>query len=310
MGLARTLFARYRHPVADFPAGAPVGPPLPPGQIVSLTGRGETFVRVNPGTGRNRPTVLLLHGWTASADLQWCTAYRALGPYPFVAMDHRGHGRGIRSEEAFTLEAAADDAAAAVRQLGLGPVIAVGYSMGGPVAMLLRQRHPELVSGLVLAATSLEWRASKLDRARWTTMAAVEGFFRSRLARRFARRALAVCAVENPDLAPWMSWLMAELRRSDPRALREAGEALGRYDARPWAGDLRVASAVLLTADDRLVAPRKQRALAAALGADVVEIRGDHLAFLAHAEAFTDALVQAIELVGSAQEKRSEDLAG
>ena len=34
------------------------------------------------------------------------------------------------------------------------PVVVVGYSMGGPVAQLLWQRHPDLVAGLVLCATS------------------------------------------------------------------------------------------------------------------------------------------------------------
>ena len=49
-----------------------------------------------------------------------------------MALDHRGHGRGIRSRRPFRLEDCADDAAALIDELGLGPVTAVGYSMGGP----------------------------------------------------------------------------------------------------------------------------------------------------------------------------------
>ena len=72
---------------------------------------------------RDAPTLVLLHGWTASADLQFFTAYEALGQaYSFVAVDHRGHGRGIRNtRDPFRLEDAADDAAALIRALGLGP---------------------------------------------------------------------------------------------------------------------------------------------------------------------------------------------
>ena len=114
-----------------------------------------------------RPTLLLLHGWTASADLQFFTAYETLAEaYSFVAVDHRGHGRGIRNaREPFRLEDAADDAAALVEALGLGPVILVGYSMGGPISMLFWRRHPELVAGMVLEATALEWRESRAGAA-------------------------------------------------------------------------------------------------------------------------------------------------
>ena len=87
-----------------------------------MPGRGEIFYRHHTGGEAGAPTLLLLHGWTASADLQWFTAYQALGErYPFVAIDVRGHGRGLRSEVPFTLEDAADDAAALVRHLGRRP---------------------------------------------------------------------------------------------------------------------------------------------------------------------------------------------
>jgi pimeloyl-ACP methyl ester carboxylesterase len=65
--------------------------------------------------------VLLLHGWTASGDLQFFTAYEALAQhYSFVAVDHRGHGRGMRTVSPFALEDVADDCAALLRTLGIG----------------------------------------------------------------------------------------------------------------------------------------------------------------------------------------------
>ena len=53
-----------------------------------------------------------------------------------MAIDHRGHGRGLRTLQRFRLEDAADDAAALCELLGLKDVILVGYSMGGPIALL------------------------------------------------------------------------------------------------------------------------------------------------------------------------------
>ena len=113
--------------------------------------------RRSPGTSAARPahrSVLLLHGWTANADLNFFTCYRPLGEhFRVVAIDHRGHGRGIRTRKAFRLEDCADDAAALCDLLGIDSVIPIGYSMGGTIAQLMWRRHPQLVRGLVLGAT-------------------------------------------------------------------------------------------------------------------------------------------------------------
>ena len=59
-------------------ASTPQIPDLLPGRIVALPGRGEMFVRHHQHRDASRPTVLLLHGWTASCDTQFFTAYGAL----------------------------------------------------------------------------------------------------------------------------------------------------------------------------------------------------------------------------------------
>ncbi len=136
-------------------------PWLPEGRIVNIDGRGEFFIREHRHADLTTPTVVLLHGWTASSDLQFFTAYEALAERcSFIGIDHRGHGRGLRSPAAFTLEDVADDVAAVLRHLGATNVIAIGYSMGGPIGMLLARRHPDLVAGLIAQATALEWSGS------------------------------------------------------------------------------------------------------------------------------------------------------
>ena len=53
-------------------------PWLPEGRLVRVDGRGELFARIHRHPDPDAPVVLLLHGWTASSDLQFVAAYEAL----------------------------------------------------------------------------------------------------------------------------------------------------------------------------------------------------------------------------------------
>ena len=165
---------RFARPLGHDPARPPVPPPLPPGRVVNLPGRGEVFVRDSGGAAAG-PAVLLLHGWTVSADLNFFPVYGDLAEtYRVIAPDLRGHGRGMRSAEPFSLEDCADDVAALLGQVGVGRVIVVGYSMGGPVGMLLARRHPDLVRALVMQATALEWHGAVHERLTWQLLSVLE----------------------------------------------------------------------------------------------------------------------------------------
>ena len=88
--------ARYDRGVPSPPPWPPVPPiELPPARTVTVSGRGEMFLRDTGGDGL---PVMLLHGWIATADLNWVGAYGALSGagYRVLAIDHRGHGRGLR----------------------------------------------------------------------------------------------------------------------------------------------------------------------------------------------------------------------
>jgi len=256
--------------------GAPVPPVLPAGRVLNLPGRGEIFVRDSGGTSAT-PAVLLLHGWTASADINFFPVYPCLaGSYRVIALDLRGHGRGIRSTEPFSLEDCADDAAALLEQLGAGRVIVVGYSMGGPVGLLLARRHREQVAALVMQATALEWHRAPRERAVWRLLPLMDLSLRFGAGAGLVERILRQAFEEDPELGAYRPWLAAEFRRATARDLVAAGRALSRYDARPWAGQLDVPAAMLVTTRDRLVRPAKQRELAKTLGAATLEIDADH----------------------------------
>lgn len=266
-----------------------------------VPGRGEFFIRRHVHPDPDAPTVLLLHGWTASADLQFMAAYRALGErFSFVGIDHRGHGRGFRTTQPFDLDDVADDAAAVVRELGIESVIAVGYSMGGPVSLHLTRRHPELVAGLVVQATALEWRAKLSERMLWRLLPLMGAALRSWTQPWLLRRGAGLVIPDDSPFAPYRPWMIAETMRGEPRVMVEAGRALSRYDARPWAGSLGVPAAMLVSTRDRLVAPRKQRELAAVLRARVVEVPMEHLGAVELPDQFASATVELVSSVADA----------
>ena len=252
-------------------------PWMPPAEIVRIEGRGEFFVRRHVHPDPTAPTVVLLHGWTASADLQFFTAYRALADrVSFIGIDHRGHGRGVRTLTSFEFDDVADDHVAVARRLGVERAIVVGYSMGGPIALTIAQRHRDFVSGIVVQATALEWMATRRERWRWRFLPLLSSMLRSRWYPTFLHSGLPRIVTTGHELEPYLAWLEAEVQRGDATTITQAGWALSRFDARPWVGSIDVPAGALITTRDHLVRPKKQRQLAAGLGANVREMVADH----------------------------------
>lgn len=293
---AQALLPRFRR-AADTPVeGAAVPEPpvaLPPGRVLHVHGRGEFFVR-DTGEGSAGTTVLLLHGWMFSSDLNWFTTYADLqaAGHRVIALDHRGHGRGLRSPAPFRLQDCADDAAAVLRTLGTGPALVVGYSLGGAVAQLVARDHPDVTAGIVLCATANDWSEPKL-RLLWSGMTGL------RLLLGIAPEAIwrRAMVLFGEDGGTGTTWQAAELARGSAVALAEAGRELGRFDSRPWNGVLGVPSAVVVTREDTSVPPAKQHALASSLGAPAFEAPGTHGAVTMVPDTFNPVLLQALDAV-------------
>jgi 3-oxoadipate enol-lactonase len=248
---------------------------FPTGHDVELTGRGTTFVRDVPGPA-NAPVLIALHGWTASADLNWFPCYSAFGEhFRVLAPDLRGHSRGLRTRSRFRLEDCADDVAALADDFGVESFYVVGYSMGGAVAQLLARRHPQRVRGMVLAATAGYFTASNIERRNFLGMAVLARI--SRLAGAQMRTWVTERAFLQKRTAQMAEWAVRQMGRHDWRMILEAGSAIGEFDSRPWAGILNVPIGVLVTTNDAVVAPSRQEELVASThAAHVAHLAGGH----------------------------------
>jgi pimeloyl-ACP methyl ester carboxylesterase len=296
---ARRLAGRRRARRA--PPWAPEPPEqLPPGCVVHVPGRGELFVRDSGGDG---PLVLLLHGWMVSADLNWITMYGPLTGAGFrvLAVDHRGHGRGLRTHVPFRLADCAADAAALLAYIEAGPAFVVGYSMGGPITQLLARDNPDCVRGMVFCATAQEWRDPRM-RVTWRLMSLLR-LVLGLAPHRAWRAGLRWMGFPDSALTTWVS---AELTRGSARDIAEAGRELGRHDARSWIGSLRAPAAVVVTTEDADVPPRKQRQLAAALRAPTFDVGGNHMSVAGSPQEFAAALLAALDAVGAKVQSESE----
>jgi len=274
-------------------------PGLPDGRAFELPGRGTTWIREAPGPP-GAPTLLLLHGWTANSALNWFGAYEGLHQeFNVVALDHRGHGRGIRSRRRFRLEDCADDTAALLEALNIERAIAVGYSMGGPIAQLLWRRHPKMVEGLVLCATAARFSERRGERALNGVVSGLS--LATRLAppsvnRRVSERVL----VSKYDTTPLGNWAREQARLNDLRTMLESGHEVASYDATSWISSVNVPTAVVLTTRDETVLPHRQRQLADAIAhSTVIEVDGRHDFCATRPERFSDALLAACSDVAS-----------
>jgi len=281
------------------PATAPDvagAPELPPGRFIELPGRGTTWVREATGPP-SAPIVVLLHGWSVDADLNWFSSYAPLAErYRVIALDHRGHGRGIRPPGGVTLSDCADDVIALLDVLEIEQAVMIGYSLGGPIAQLVWRRHHGRVSGLVLCATARDFsgaRASALWYRGYGTLGRAASTFPGP-----ANRIMARLVTRRLEAGPSTAWMEHELQRGDPAGLLSAMASLGRFRSTNWIGEVDVPTACVVTTEDQTVSPARQRALAAAIpGATVHEVAGPHNVCATDPERFLPPFLEACRSV-------------
>ncbi len=115
--------------------------------MAQLTVNGATLSFEDVGAGS--PAFVFVHGFACDRQA-WAPQVADLSrDHRCINIDLRGRGESA-AVPPFDVVTAADDVASVIRELDIGPAVVVGHSLGGVVALVLNERHPELVLGTVI----------------------------------------------------------------------------------------------------------------------------------------------------------------
>jgi len=132
------------------------------GTVISGDGMEIAYTVAGDGSA----DVVLIHGWACDRT-HWSNQVEALADrYRVVAVDLAGHGASDLRRERWTMTSLAGDVVAVVESLDLKPVVLVGHSMGGPVALEAAPLLSGRVAG-VIGVDALHNAEFKIDPEQW-----------------------------------------------------------------------------------------------------------------------------------------------
>ncbi|NMN95873.1 alpha/beta fold hydrolase [Antrihabitans stalactiti] len=271
-----------------------VVPTLPSGSMVRLGERGETFVRDIAGPSSSIP-VVLLHGWTWTADLNFADVFVPLSrAHRVIAPDLRMHGRGVR-DGGFTLTDAGDDVIALLDVLGIEHAILCGYSMGGGIAADVVARYPDRVVGTVISGTAACYVGTPRDRMIFAGLRALQPLAIAGFDPRLGVFATAALRRRSTSLASRWDWARVELGRTSLADMLAVGRHIPSVDLRVLPPNAQPRPCeYLLLAGDRLCRPHLQRELAEVLGARITEVEANHDLPITNPEWFAELMIDAV----------------
>jgi 3-oxoadipate enol-lactonase len=220
------------------------------------------------------PMIVFLHGLFLDRRFFDGQVRDLVTDYRCVAFDMPGHGEsGWR--DGLDLDGIAEDLALWIEEQRAGPVVLVGHSQGGMVAMRLGARRPELVERLVLVNTSARaeypdrlpnWRALRASIADGTPEARRDAF--EAVQRRTTTASWRDAHLQAAEAE------RATMARHDPSMLARALDAavLDRRDIRPLLSRIEVSTAVLAGRLDEATPPELSEEIAAGIAGATLKV--------------------------------------
>lgn len=215
-----------------------------------------------------RPPAFLIHGGPGVDHTSLKARYARLAEkMQLIYFDHRGQGRSARGDpQRYNHNENVEDMEALRRYLGLGPIVSVGTSYGGIVAMAHAARYPDSVSHLILIATVAHSgcvaRAKEIAAERGTAeqIAQCDNLFAGRIDT--VEKLRHYYEVMGPLYArrndPALSKLGLDRTILSPEALNRAhapGGCLRPFDLRPKLGAITAPTLILAGRHDWVCAP-------------------------------------------------------
>jgi pimeloyl-ACP methyl ester carboxylesterase len=241
------------------------------------------------GTG---PAVLLIMGATGDGGHFDALADQLADEFTVITYDRRGNGRSPAPAgwQTTSPEEQADDAAALLDALVVGPAAILGTSSGGNFALCLLIRHPNAVRGAILHEPGLYALLDDFDAVRAPVRALVQEAMQAGGPPAAVERFW--CYMTGED--GWNRLAPALRERLGSTASTLFGVELGTYERYlPDDETLRaipVPVRLLVSADGLAVFADIAGRLAERLGADVATTPGRHDAYHEHPEEFAEAV--------------------
>ncbi len=236
-------------------------------------------------------TLVLLHAFPLSSAMYAAQRRDLAEVADVVTPDLRGFGNAALGVDAPDLDRLADDVAGILDERSVHRAVVGGTSMGGYVAMAFARRHPDRLSGLLLANTKAdpdppEAAANRLRIAdqveRDDSVQVIHDEVEPKLVGTTTR-------ASRPDVVEEVRALVSS---ADPRAVAWAQRAMARRpDSMSTLRECHVPALIIVGDEDALMPASSGPAMADALvSAHVVHLRGaGHLGCLESPGAWSDA---------------------
>ncbi|WP_415977275.1 alpha/beta fold hydrolase [Rhodococcus sp. 077-4] len=272
---------------------------------VDLGRRGQLTVRHTPNIAASDAVpVVLLHGITLTADVNFFALADLFGPErPVIVFDLPNHGSGIRVDH-FEFEDVADDVIAVLDRLGVQQATLCGYSLGGIVAMVTADRHPDRIAGLIVQAAAMRYGVEVRERVFLRAIATAHTLGLDHATRALPARYWRASARTSKHAAARQLWVEQQLTVSGEPRYATVWRAVQRKDHRSVRSS--APTAVLVLAADRVCPPVLQIEAAELLGAHVIRLDADHDVPVADPAKFAHATEEALRWVDSERRNRSQ----
>jgi DNA-binding SARP family transcriptional activator/pimeloyl-ACP methyl ester carboxylesterase len=263
---------------------------------------GEVHIAYQVVTGSGAVDLVAIPPGVSNVDLFWeqplvARFFRGLGSFSRMALfDKRGSGMSDRAIGHPTLEARMDDTRAVMDAVGMERAALIGYSHGGPMAVLFAATYPERVSSLVLFGTFarlLNTPGFDLGSSREQ----IDGFVNAWAARWGTHDTLTVRSF-CPSLLgdeEYLRWINRfELQSATPADLHATMSLDCEIDVRQVLGSISAPTLVIHRTGDRITRVEQARWIAGEIpGAEYLELPGDdHFPYAGDQDTLLDAIKQ------------------